>query len=79
MKKSKQPWIGTIPLFIGILAFAMGLLFVFFPDNVSPTLALFAILGYANWINYRFIYFICFVSKYPNTEKKKRPNIRFEH
>jgi hypothetical protein len=30
MKKSKQPWIGTIPLFIGILAFAMGLLFVFF-------------------------------------------------
>jgi len=30
MKKSKQPWIGTIPLFIGILAFAMELLFVFF-------------------------------------------------
>lgn len=30
MKQPKQAWMGTIPLFVGILAFTLGLLFVFF-------------------------------------------------
>ena len=30
MKKSKQAWMGTIPLFVAILLFTLGILFAFF-------------------------------------------------
>lgn len=30
MKQPKQAWLGTIPLFVGILAFTLGLFYVFF-------------------------------------------------
>jgi hypothetical protein len=36
MKKSKQAWMGTIPLFVGILVFTLGLLFVFFLITYLP-------------------------------------------
>jgi hypothetical protein len=36
MKKSKQAWMGTIPLFVGILVFTLGLLFVFFLITFLP-------------------------------------------
>lgn len=36
MKQPKQAWMGTIPLFVGILLFTLGLLFVFFLITYLP-------------------------------------------
>jgi len=36
MKHPKQAWMGTIPLFVGILLFTLGLLFVFFLITYLP-------------------------------------------
>ena len=73
MKQPKQPWMGTIPLFVGILVFTLGLLFVFFLITYLPlSLYLPRWISLSGSIIASFILFALFLN-IPIPRRKKDP------
>ena len=73
MKQPKQAWMGTIPVFVGILLFTLGLLFVFFLITYLPlSLYLPRWISLSGSIIASFILFALFLN-IPIPRRKKDP------